>query len=88
MFDTPARSNGLNLHVATEDIAWKDLGDDFTAVTGKKAVYKDVPLDEYFKLGILSNPEAKSVPGLQLMIACCSLSGKISRGSGMRGKTS
>lgn len=58
-FDTPARSNGLNLHVATEDIAWKDLAKAFTEVTGKKAIYRDVLLDEYFKLGMLSDPEAK-----------------------------
>jgi uncharacterized protein YbjT (DUF2867 family) len=59
MFDNPSRSNGLNLHVATEDIAWKDLAAAFTAVTGQKAIYKDVSLDEYFQLGIFPNPEAK-----------------------------
>lgn len=37
-FDNPARSNGLELHVATEDIAWKDLTAAFTEVTGRKAV--------------------------------------------------
>ena len=37
---------------ATEDIAWKDLAAVLTEVTGKKAVYKDVSLDEYFRLGI------------------------------------
>lgn len=59
IFDTPARSNGLNLHVATEDIAWKDLAVAFTEVTGKKARYNDVTLDEYFKLGLFPTPEAK-----------------------------
>ncbi|KAJ5949972.1 hypothetical protein N7454_001556 [Penicillium verhagenii] len=58
IFDNPTRSNGLELPVATEDIAWKDLAAAFTAVTGIKAVYKDVTLDEYFKLGIWSNPDA------------------------------
>ncbi|KAJ5537454.1 hypothetical protein N7513_010640 [Penicillium frequentans] len=53
MFDRPAQSNGLELHVATEDISWKNLAYAFTEVTGQKAVYKDVTLDEYFKLGIL-----------------------------------
>jgi hypothetical protein len=57
--DTPAKSNGLDLHVATEDIKWKDLASTFTSVTGKKAVYQDVTLDEYFKLGIFPDPEAK-----------------------------
>nr|UWK20041.1 NmrA family protein [Trichoderma gamsii] len=59
LFDNPSRSNGLELHVATEDIAWKDLAAVFTEVTGKKAVYKDVTLDEYFKLGIFPEPDAK-----------------------------
>jgi len=59
LFDTPNRSNGLNLHVATEDIAWKDLAASFTEVTGQKSIYRDVTLDEYFKLGIFPNPEAK-----------------------------
>lgn len=59
IFDTPSRSTGLNLHVATEDIAWKDLATAFTEVTGKKAAYKNVTLDEYFSLGIFPDPDAK-----------------------------
>ncbi|KFY47803.1 hypothetical protein V495_01803 [Pseudogymnoascus sp. VKM F-4514 (FW-929)] len=59
MLDTPARSNGLNLHVATEDISWADLTTAFTELTGIKSVYKDVTLDEYFKLGAFANPEVK-----------------------------
>ncbi|KFZ20417.1 hypothetical protein V501_00157 [Pseudogymnoascus sp. VKM F-4519 (FW-2642)] len=59
MFDTPGQSSGLELHVATEDIAWKDLAAAFTAVTGLKSVYKDVTLDEYFNFGLFPNPEAK-----------------------------
>ncbi|RFU27147.1 hypothetical protein B7463_g9191, partial [Scytalidium lignicola] len=58
ILDNPSRSNGLELHVGTEDIAWKDLATAFTEVTGGKAVYKDVTLDEYFKLGIFPDPEA------------------------------
>ena len=59
LLDNPSRSNGLELHVATEDIAWKDLAADFTAVTGKKAVYKDMTLDEYFSLPIFPYPDMK-----------------------------
>lgn len=59
IIDTPTRSNGLDLHVATEDIAWKDLADIFTDVTNQKAVYKDVTLDEYFQSGIIPDPDAK-----------------------------
>ncbi|KAJ5677555.1 uncharacterized protein N7477_003188 [Penicillium maclennaniae] len=57
MLDNRAESNGLELHVATEDIKWKDLAAVFSEVTGKKAVYKDVTLDEYFQLGILDPDE-------------------------------
>lgn len=57
VFDTPSRSSGMQLHVATEDIAWKDLAAAFTKVTGRKAIYKDLTLDEYFKLPIFPNPE-------------------------------
>lgn len=57
--DNPTLSNGLDLHVATQDISWKDLAAAFTEVTGLSSVYKDVSLDEYFKSGILPNPDAK-----------------------------
>jgi hypothetical protein len=59
MFDTPSRSNGLNLQIATEDISWEHLAKTFTEVTGRKAVYRDVTLDEYFASGVFPNPEAK-----------------------------
>ncbi|KAK5553556.1 hypothetical protein LTR46_008532 [Exophiala xenobiotica] len=59
LLDHPERSNGLELHVATEDIAWKDVAAAFTAVTGRKAVYRDVTLDEYFKLPIFPEPDRK-----------------------------
>ncbi|KAJ5413620.1 hypothetical protein N7509_000247 [Penicillium cosmopolitanum] len=58
LFDNPTRSNGLELHVGTEDIAWKDLAAVFTAVTGTGAVYRDFTLDESFQLGMWPNPEA------------------------------
>lgn len=59
MLDTPERSTGLDLYVATEDIPWDKLAVDFTEVTGKAAVYIDQTLDEYFSLGIFPAPEAK-----------------------------
>jgi uncharacterized protein YbjT (DUF2867 family) len=58
IFDNPSRSKGLELHVGTEDIAWKDVAAAFTAVTGKKAVYRDVTLNEYFKMAIWPSPDA------------------------------
>jgi uncharacterized protein YbjT (DUF2867 family) len=56
-FDTPSRSSGMQLHVATEDVAWKDLAAAFTKVTGRKAIYKELTLDQYFQLPIFPNPE-------------------------------
>lgn len=53
IFDNPAQSNGREFHVGTEDITWSDLAAVFSEVTGKKAVYEDITLDEYFKLGLL-----------------------------------
>jgi hypothetical protein len=57
ILDTSSKSNGIQLHVAAEDISWKDLAATFTTVTGRKAVFKDLTLDEYFKLPIFPNPE-------------------------------
>jgi hypothetical protein len=59
MFDNPERSNGMELHVATEDIAWADLVTAFTEATGRKAVYRDLDLDEYFASGFYPYPNAK-----------------------------
>ncbi|RFU75303.1 hypothetical protein TARUN_6940 [Trichoderma arundinaceum] len=59
IFDYPARSNGLDLRVATEDINWNDVAASFTEVTGIKSVYKDFKLDDYFRLGTIPNPDAK-----------------------------
>ncbi|OJJ46468.1 hypothetical protein ASPZODRAFT_132544 [Penicilliopsis zonata CBS 506.65] len=58
MLDNPAQSNGLNLHVATEDIGWEELATVFSEVTGQKAIYHDLGLDEYFQRGVL-DPDAK-----------------------------
>ncbi|CZT51458.1 related to nitrogen metabolic regulation protein nmr [Rhynchosporium secalis] len=57
MLVTPEKSTGLDLYVATEDIPWDQLAEDFTEVTGKKAAYVDVTLDKYFSLGIFPDPE-------------------------------
>jgi hypothetical protein len=59
LFNTPTRSSGMNLQVATEDVSWNYLAQTFTEVTGRKAVYREVTLDEYFASGVFPNPEAK-----------------------------
>lgn len=59
LLDHPERSNGLELHVGTEDIAYTDLAKAFEEVTGTKAVYKEVTTEEYFKLGLFPDADAK-----------------------------
>ncbi|KAK2684999.1 hypothetical protein QWA68_016334 [Fusarium oxysporum] len=59
VFDNPGRSNGMNLMVATENIGWECLAKTFTEVTGKKAIYKDISLDELFTSGAFPFPDRK-----------------------------
>lgn len=59
MADHPSLSAGMWLKVSTADVSWSSLAEAFTKVTGKKAVYKDVSLEEYFASGVFPNPEAK-----------------------------
>jgi hypothetical protein len=49
----------MNLKIATEHVAWDNMVEAFTNVTGKKAVYKDVTLDEYFALGTFGDGYGK-----------------------------
>jgi hypothetical protein len=59
IFDNPARSNGMNLQVATDNVGWAHLAETLTAVTGQKAAFKNVTLDEYFASGALPTPDRK-----------------------------
>ncbi|KAL3427435.1 NmrA family protein [Phlyctema vagabunda] len=59
VFDTPEKSNGLNLEIATENIRWDHLAKTFSEVTGKKAVFKDLTLDEYFASAERPAPDRK-----------------------------
>ena len=59
VFDHPERSNGLELTVATEDVAWKDVASAFSDVTGRRAIYKNVSMDEFFELGGLPPADAQ-----------------------------
>lgn len=58
LLDNPEESNGLNLRVATALVSWEDLAETFTSVTGEKAAFQNVSLEEYFKLGIFE-PDVK-----------------------------
>lgn len=59
MIEHPERSNGMNLGIATEQVGWKSVAKAFTEVTGKKAVFRDVTLDEYFASGVFPTPDAQ-----------------------------
>jgi hypothetical protein len=59
LFDHPERSNGMTLSVATENVGWAYLAETFTRVTGKKAVYKDITLDELFASPAFPFPDGK-----------------------------
>jgi hypothetical protein len=39
--------SGINLEVATQHVHFEEVAKAFTNVTGKKAVYKNVPLEEW-----------------------------------------
>src|SRR6266511_4266821 len=47
-FDDPQKSVGTLLKVSTEHVSGNYLAKVFTEITGKKAVYKNVSLEEYF----------------------------------------
>ncbi|KFY30453.1 hypothetical protein V493_01897 [Pseudogymnoascus sp. VKM F-4281 (FW-2241)] len=59
MFDHVKRSKGMTLKISTEHIRWEDLAKDYTAVTGRRAVYRDVTLEEYFASKAFPDPEMK-----------------------------
>lgn len=48
IFDHPEESNGMDLEVATEHVGWKYLVECVQRVTGKKAVFVDLPQSTYF----------------------------------------
>jgi hypothetical protein len=47
IFDHPEESQGLDLQVATEHVGWAYLAETFERVTGKKARYESVSVEEY-----------------------------------------
>jgi hypothetical protein len=59
MIENPERSSGMNLKVATTHVSWDELAKEATIVTGRKAIFRDLSLNEYFSSGIFSTPDAK-----------------------------
>jgi hypothetical protein len=48
IFDHREESNGMDLEIATEHVAWPHLVECVERVTGKKAVFEDIDQAEYF----------------------------------------
>lgn len=47
IFDHPAETAGKNLEIASDYLAWADLADAFTKVTGIPAIYKPITYEEW-----------------------------------------
>ncbi|CAG8972468.1 hypothetical protein HYALB_00001157 [Hymenoscyphus albidus] len=59
LIENPERSNGMNLKIATEHLGYKDLARTYTEITGRRAIFRDVTLDEYFDSGLFPTPDEK-----------------------------
>lgn len=59
LVENPEKSKGLNLKIATENVGWEEVARSFTEITGKKAVFRDITLDEYFASGIFGPADRK-----------------------------
>ncbi|KAH8817223.1 hypothetical protein F5884DRAFT_819004 [Xylogone sp. PMI_703] len=58
IFDHKSETNGMDLEIATQHVTWSYLASAFTKVTGKKAVYVDLDLDDYFNNHYPAGPKA------------------------------
>jgi hypothetical protein len=81
--DHPERSNGMTLKELTEHLHWKDPAETFTEVTGHKAFYKEISLDEYFASEVFHNANAKVGHSTDPNDTPCGLIGRILLASGI-----
>lgn len=67
VLDNPSASTtGVELEIASDYVSYPEIVETFTRVTGKKAEYKRVTVDEYFKLwdpSTSKGPVASGVTG-------------------------
>lgn len=49
IFDHPDQSAGMDLEIATQHVHGEEIARAFTNVTGKKAVYQDIPLQTWLE---------------------------------------
>ncbi|OJJ78045.1 hypothetical protein ASPBRDRAFT_167476 [Aspergillus brasiliensis CBS 101740] len=47
IFDNPSESAGMDLQVMTDNVSFAEIAKTFTEVTGKPAVHKSIPFEEY-----------------------------------------
>jgi hypothetical protein len=47
IFDNPSESAGMDLQVMTDNVSFREIAEVFTEVTGKRAVHKSIPFEEY-----------------------------------------
>ena len=59
LVEHPERSDGLDLKIATANVGWEEVASAFTETTGRKAVFRDISLDEYFASGVFGNADRK-----------------------------
>ncbi len=59
LIEHPEKSSGLNLKIATANVGWDEVAKSFTEATGKKAVFKDISLEEYFAGGVFGDADIK-----------------------------
>ncbi|KAH8656190.1 NmrA family protein [Tricladium varicosporioides] len=62
LIDNRERANGMDLKIATEHVGFDYLAKSFTEVTGKRAKYQELTIDEYFALGQLGDVSRKIGP--------------------------
>lgn len=59
LVENPKESSGMNLRIATEGTGWKGLANSFSEATGRKAIFRDITIDEYFASGVFPDPDMK-----------------------------
>jgi uncharacterized protein YbjT (DUF2867 family) len=64
--ENPSDSNGLTFGAATEHVSWSHLVETFTKVTGKNAIYYDIPTDDWVRAAFGEKGQAKIGAGMSL----------------------
>ncbi len=59
LIEHPEKSEGLNLHIATANVGWEEVARSFTEVTGTKAIFRDISLEDYFASGVFGDADRK-----------------------------